>query len=145
VIETVLDTNTLAAGAVATGRTIGEMIDAWLVDNSFAVVLSDPILIELARVLQRPYFTRRLSQADLADFRATVRRSATIVAITAPVPTVLRTRGDNLVLATAASAAVPYVVTGDQEMLRLRSYQGITIMHPRQWMSLLRQPGGTQP
>lgn len=133
-IRAVLDANTLASGAIATGGTIGALIDTWLVGARYEAVLSTPILDELARALRKPYFVGRLSAHDRELYLAAVRRSATVVAITAPVPSVVRTRADNLVLATAASAGVPYLVTGDAELRRLGRYGNATILTPRQFV-----------
>jgi len=141
VIRAVLDTNTLASGIVAAGGTIAVVIDAWLVRGLYSVVLSPEILDELERTLRKPYFTQRQTASDIAGYLAAVRATAAIIPVTTPLPTVVRTRADNLVLATAETGGVPYVVTGDRELQNLGRYRSITILSPRQFLEVLRQQG----
>jgi hypothetical protein len=47
---------------------------------------------------------------------------------------------DDLVLAAAVSAAADYLVTGDRQIRRLGSYQGVTIISPSDSLALLDQP-----
>jgi putative PIN family toxin of toxin-antitoxin system len=145
VIRATLDTTTLASGAVATGGTIGALIDAWFVDGAFGVARSQPILDELERTLRKRSFTDRLSPEDRADYQARVRAAATVVRIDTPVPSVVTGRGDNLVLATAESAGATYVVTGDAELRRLGAYRGIAILSARQFIELLEPERGEAP
>jgi predicted nucleic acid-binding protein len=44
---------------------------------------------------------------------------------------------DDLVLATAVAAAATLIVTGDQDLLVLRRYNGIDIVTPRDFLSRL--------
>jgi predicted nucleic acid-binding protein len=46
-----------------------------------------------------------------------------------------------VVLATAESAGVPYVVTGDREIQELGQYRDITILSPRQFLEHLEREG----
>lgn len=140
-IQATLDTNTLASGAVATGGTIGTVIDTWLIARAFRVALSETILIELNRTLQKRDFTKRLSLEDLTDYQTAVRTTATIVRITTPVPTVARSRVDNLVLATAASAGVQYLVSGDRELQQLGRFYTVEILSPRRFVDLFEEQG----
>lgn len=78
-IEATLDTNTLASGAVATGGTIGALIDAWLVAGVFRVALSETILTELDRTLGKRSFTDRHWGANLVDYQTVIQDAATIL------------------------------------------------------------------
>ncbi len=46
---------------------------------------------------------------------------------------------DDLVLATAVSAAADYLVTGDKQLQRLGGYHGVAIVSPRDFLALLQQ------
>lgn len=41
-----------------------------------------------------------------------------------------------------AFALVVYVVTGDRELLRVRSYHGVAVVSPRDFLSVLESAGG---
>ncbi len=135
-ILAVLDTNTLASGAVATTGPIAALTDAWR-SGAVQVVVSPHILRELDRALHKPYFTNRLDRETRERFFALVQTIATILVISTPVPSVVTTRADNLVLATAKCAGVPFVVSGDRELQRLGRYRDVTVLSPRQFMVVL--------
>jgi predicted nucleic acid-binding protein len=44
---------------------------------------------------------------------------------------------DDLVLAAAVSAGADYLVTGDKQLLRIGRYEGVTIVSPRDFLTLL--------
>ena len=67
-----------------------------------------------------------------------------MVVITAPIPDIVSTFGDNLVLATAESAGTPYLVTGDKELLRLGRYKATAILTPRRFGHVLETTAPSQ-
>jgi uncharacterized protein len=137
VIRAVFDTNVLASGAIAIAGPVAALIDAWH-RGEVEIVVSMHILGELDRALSNAYFVARLD-ADTRDTFLTLARTTTVIAITAPIPNVASTEDDNLVLATAESAGVPYLVTGDTELLRIGEYKGTRILSPRQLHDLLEK------
>ena len=44
---------------------------------------------------------------------------------------------DDAKLALAASGGIDYLVTGDKELLAMRSYQGVPIVTPRAFLEVL--------
>lgn len=64
-------------------------------------------------------------------FQERVRATARVITISPPIPTVLTSRADNIVLATARVAGVPYVAAGDRKMQQLGQFQEIAILSPR--------------
>ena len=136
-IRAVFDTNVLASGAIAIAGPVAALIDAWH-RGEVEIVVSMHILGELDRALSNAYFVARLD-ADTRDTFLTLARTTTVIAITAPIPNVASTEDDNLVLATAESAGVPYLVTGDAELLRIGEYKGTRILSPRQLHDLLEK------
>jgi putative PIN family toxin of toxin-antitoxin system len=63
----VLDANTLASGAITTTGTLASIIDAWR-NGKYTVIVSEPILLELERTLQKPYFQQRLTNEQSSRF-----------------------------------------------------------------------------
>jgi putative PIN family toxin of toxin-antitoxin system len=138
-MQVVLDANILASGAIAPeGGTLATIIDSWQRDR-FGVVLSLPILTELERTLTDPYFTQRLSPRDIATYLVTVRQTSALVQITAEVRGVATHPEDDLVLATAVSAKVDYLVSGDKKLQRVRAYEGVTIVSPREFRDIIER------
>jgi len=133
VIVAIFDTNVLASGAIAKTGPVASLIDAWQ-ERQVQVVISAHIWRELERALTNPYFASRLGASSRKAFLDVVRTTTTMITITVPVPSIARTRGDNLVLATAESAGASYLVTGDVELQRFGRYQATTIVSPRQFL-----------
>jgi putative PIN family toxin of toxin-antitoxin system len=132
----VLDTNALASGAIAFQGTLASIIDAWR-SGEFSLFVSPPILTELERTLEKPYFRQRLTAEQSSRFIALLRRAATISPVTVQVQGVATHPADDLVLATAISAKADYLVTGDTNLQRLGSYESVTILSPREFLGLL--------
>jgi len=116
--------------------TIARLINAFLAEE-FRVYLSSHIFRELEKALTKPYFARRLDPHSLADYMAILRSAAITVEITAEVHGVATHPEDELVLATAVTAGVSHLVTGDSNLLGLRTYQDIAIVSPRHFLGLL--------
>jgi putative PIN family toxin of toxin-antitoxin system len=116
------------------------LIRAWRTEQ-FELVLSEHIVDEVQHTLAGPYFSRFLTATDQELAIAAFRRFATIVPITAVVEGVATHPEDDLVLATAVSGQVDYLVTLDQQLLRLGTYQGVRIVSTREFLIILQAEG----
>jgi putative PIN family toxin of toxin-antitoxin system len=132
----VLDANTLASGAITTTGTLASIIDAWR-NGKYTVIVSEPILLELERTLQKPYFQQRLTNEQSSRFIMLLRKRAIISTITISVRGVATHPEDDLILATALSAKANYLVTGDAKLQKLGTYSGIRILSPRAFLDIL--------
>jgi putative PIN family toxin of toxin-antitoxin system len=103
-IRATLDTNVLAPGIITRAQTVnGQVIQAWR-DNKYSLVLSEAILTELSRTLSEPYFSARLTAAQIEATVNLFHSEATIVPLLATVAGVATHPEDDLILATALSA-----------------------------------------
>lgn len=109
------------------------MIDAWL-EEELQFVLSAPIFDELRRALGKRYFSRRLAAADRASCLDLVRGTALFMQIIVEVKGIASHPEDDLVIATAVSARVPYLVTGDHKLQSLKRFDDVTIVGPREFL-----------
>jgi predicted nucleic acid-binding protein len=100
-------------------------------------VISDHILEEIRRTLAKPYFSRHLTPDDQAAGVELFREDATVTPITVVVGGVATHPEDDLVLATAVSGNVDYLVTRDRQLLRLGTYQGVRIVSTGDFLALL--------
>jgi putative PIN family toxin of toxin-antitoxin system len=137
----VIDTNVLASGFVRSHSDAPpvQVLDAWR-DRAYTLAVSEHILTELTRTLNERYFRARLTVEEIAADLALLRADATIAPITVEVRGVATHPEDDLVLATAVSAQADYLVTGDTKLQRLGSYQGVTIVSPREFLDVLTGP-----
>ncbi len=125
-LRAVLDTNTIISALLFPTRRIAAVLS--LAQTGRYRLLTSPALIrEQARILRH-----RFSWADDA-IRQHVRDLAHIGEIVTPteVPAILeRDPDDNEVLACAVTGQADLIVTGDRDLLSLKSHQGIGIVRP---------------
>jgi putative PIN family toxin of toxin-antitoxin system len=139
VIRAVLDTNTIASGAARfrDGTSPPVMIlQAWILGR-FEMLISEALLKEVISTLSKPYFVMHVDPEVHVATLAALRDEATVVALTAVVSGVATHSEDDLVLATAVSAAADYLVTGDRQLQKLGQYLGVAIISPRDFLTRL--------
>lgn len=124
------DTNTLISGTTISKGPIANVINAWINDD-VVMITSKPLIEELSKTLQKPYFTSRLSKKQIESFINLVNERATITQINTPIPAISKDPDDNIVLATAESGKVSYIVTGDHQLQEIKKYKKIKIVSPR--------------
>jgi putative PIN family toxin of toxin-antitoxin system len=132
----VLDTNVLLSGLMLPTSGPGQIINAWRLAQ-FDLVLSQPMLNEIARVLTYPKIRKRLCWDDKAiqRFILLLRFKAEIVDISLTKINVPADPADNPILATLIAAHAEYLITGDQDLLVLR--QNYPILTPTEFAKKL--------
>lgn len=139
-ITAVLDTNVLASGFVRPEPSPGQLLQAWRTGR-YILVVSDHILTELARTFDEPYFSKRLTPTQRANNVALVREEAVLIFINVDVHGIATHPEDDPVLATAVSGHAQYLVTGDTKLQKLRMYESVTIVSPREFLDAIQTEG----
>jgi predicted nucleic acid-binding protein len=103
------------------------------------LILSEHILDGMVRAWQQPYFRARYTHDQGQRALRFLQNRAAIVTPVDTVHGVADDEEDDLVLATAVAAEVPYLVSGDKGLQRLGHFQTIHILSPREFLDLLRQ------
>jgi putative PIN family toxin of toxin-antitoxin system len=142
-MKAVLDANVLASGFVRMNpRAIPtQLVDAWR-RGAFELVVSEHLRSETLRAFRAPYFRERLSPSQVSRAAAALLYQTTQVEITSDIHGIATHPEDDLVVATAVSAAADYLVTGDKKLQELGMYEGVRIISPRAFMDLLRTHSG---
>ena len=131
----------LASGFTSSAGTSGWLIERWRAGD-YRLVVSDHLLAELGRTLgEDRYFRARTTPQQVAAVLALLRAEAIVVPLTESVSGVATQPKDDLVLATALSAAASLLTTRDRQLLKLRRYRGLTIVSPGELRALLEQEG----
>ncbi len=106
--------------------------------NIFRIAISDPLLAEVHRVLRVKFrwSDEALDEAlaGIADFTRHVRPAMTIDVVEAD-------PDDNRVLECAMEARSEFIVTGDNDLLRLGGYAAIRIIRVADFMNLIDRSG----
>jgi putative PIN family toxin of toxin-antitoxin system len=111
-------------------------------EGAFLCCLSDAILDETRRVLlDTPRLRQRFvyTDADAQAFLANLRAAAYLVEAVPAIEGVVRDPNDDMVIACAVAAAADYVVSRDDDLLALGSYEGIAMITPEAFMDVLRR------
>jgi putative PIN family toxin of toxin-antitoxin system len=135
-MKVVLDTNILASGAISAAGTVSRILDEWR-RGRFRVIVSAPIVAELERTLQKPYFRRYLTKTQSLRFLNLLQRRAKVSRITVSVHKVATHPEDDMILATAVSANADYLVTGDTKLQGIGTYKAVTILSPKRFLAIL--------
>lgn len=131
-MRVLFDTNVLFAAFASEGLCL-EAVETGA--GRCQLVTSAHLLDELTRLLSEKLKLGPASCAAPSDLR-----NICELVDSAPLPhPVCRERDDDAVLAAAVTGGVDIIVTGDDDLLTLRSIQSIGILTPRRFIQLLEE------
>jgi putative PIN family toxin of toxin-antitoxin system len=136
VIRAVLDTNVLVSALLFSGLP-ARLVPAWQASR-FHPVISSPILDEYLRTLAYPKFRltpgdiRALAEEAILPFFETAR-------IKVPPFTMIRDPDDAKFVECALAASVPWIVSGDSDLLDLGRVESVQIITVRAFLDQLKR------
>lgn len=107
--------------------------------DRYQLILSEPIVIEILEVLQRPGLTRKykaLRQIMPQEILKLIER-AELVDLSS-VRAVSRDPKDDKFLATAKEGGASYIVSADKDLLNWKSYEGIQIVEIQTFLAVVK-------
>jgi hypothetical protein len=107
---------------------------------TYAAILSSWIIDETEQTLDEPFFIRRLGPERIRELLAIVYAKCDVHDLTVPVSGVAPDPDDDPILATALSGDAAYIVTGDRALRAISQFRGVTIVTPREFLELFRDP-----
>jgi putative PIN family toxin of toxin-antitoxin system len=132
----VLDANVYVSAIIQPAGTPGRLIERFLREASFEVVLSPAIADEVLRALGYPRVRKLLRGADAQLWFEDIVVLADVVADT-PLSGICEDPDDDKYLAAAFEGRASYVVTGDRRFLAVGEHAGVEIVTPRAFFDLL--------
>jgi hypothetical protein len=134
----VLDTNVVVSAAINPKGPPAEIVKAWMT-HSFVWVASLPLLNELERTLLSPRIRRYMywDEGETAEFLRTVRQTVEVISPDHRIDVITADPADNRLPEATVAAGADYIVSGDQHLLGLRSYEGIPIVTPARFVAVL--------
>lgn len=138
-LKAVVDTNVLVSGTILSRGNPFEILEAWR-RGELILVISREIMAEAATVLRRPKIFRRyrLTENQLTSLLMTLEQEAVIVTPDPVDPLPGLKPPDLKVLACAREGHADYIVSGDDDLLNLKGYEGIPIVTPGAFLTLLK-------
>jgi uncharacterized protein len=137
-----LDANVFASGLISEKGPSGRILARWQ-EERFELVVSPATLEELDRILHYPRIQQQyhLPQEVIGRLLRLLRTQATIVYPAEELHVVERDSADNRHLESARAGDASIIVSGDRHLLELRSYEGIQILSPAAFVTLLDLQG----
>ncbi len=137
-MRAVLDTNVLVSAVLSRGSPPDLILQAWR-RGSFQLVTSAPLLFELDAVLRRPRIKDRLGWTDreLTAFVVALSENATVVEPQEELQIVATDEDDNQVVEAAIEGEADYIVSGDNDLLRLAAYGAVEVVTPARFVAIL--------
>jgi putative PIN family toxin of toxin-antitoxin system len=131
-MKAAFDTNVFVSAFIVPGS---RSEDAFLLAQRRTVDLNSsvPILTEVARVLRTKFHQ---PEKDITAALKLISRAATIVRPGHTI-TALDDQPDNRILECAATAQVGVIVTGDQHLIKLRTFEGIAIVRVADFLRMI--------
>jgi putative PIN family toxin of toxin-antitoxin system len=133
-MRVVVDANVVVSALINDRGNPARVIAAWKLDR-FELVSSASLLHELRVVLSRPSVRRFIAATDseVAAFIDDIEQTAVIATPTETL-TLSDDPDDNRVLEAAVAGEADYLVTGDDDLVRLREVRGTRICTPAQFL-----------
>ena len=137
-LRVVLDANVFVSAYIRPEGPPGEIVERFVRDAAFEVVLSEPIVEEVLRALAYPKVQKAVRSKVGAElwFEDIVVLSH-LVTGDLDVPSISVNPDDDKCIAAAIDWRATFVVTGDPDLLHLHEYANVQIVSPRACLNLL--------
>lgn len=129
-MKLVLDTNVLIAAFITRG-VCHELVEHCVINHE--IILSEFILDELREKLFRKF---AFSSREAANVVRLLRTRAVLVRPQILEKPLCRDPDDNFILGTATAGNCKCIVTGDKDLLDLKSVQGVRMINPSDFWAL---------
>jgi uncharacterized protein len=135
----VLDTNVLISALVSATGTAAQIL-ARCQAGELELLISPANLTELRRVLAYPKIRKRLDYTDtqIEAFVTFLEQSFIVLTPLTEVRAVLADSDDDKFVALALAGEAQYIISGDDHLLRIGQYEGVTILKPAAFLFLWR-------
>ena len=141
-MKVVLDANIYVSSMVNTQGNPRRIMAQWE-QGEFDVLASQSIIDEVGRVLRYPRIVKRHRQDEktIQRFLELLASEAVVVEPTEMLDVVKRDESDNRYLECAIEGRAQYIISGDRHLLELGEYQGVIILPPAAFVTLLESGG----
>ncbi len=136
-LRAVLDANVLVSALLRPNGTPGRILEALLTRRCFTLVLSPALTSELRRVSSYERIRKRLPRFDFDGWWRELERFADAVDAEALAEPRLADADDAVYLAAARAGHADLIVSGDHHLLALEVWEGIPLVNPREFATLI--------
>lgn len=137
-IKAVIDTNVFISSLIGKTKSNPKEIIDHFKNNRFLLVLSPSILKELEAVLREPKLKLIINKDETSALMSLIRIKGLFV-IPSHNLNICRDIHDNKILEAALKANANFIVTGDKDLLVLKSSQSVSIVSPKEFLNQLKK------
>lgn len=136
-MRAVIDTSVLVSGLISPQGPPGEVLRA-LRDGKFTTLYSHETVMEVVEVLGRDFFRSKyhIQTEDISALVSLIRLRGEAV-VPAQKITDCRDPKDNKFLEAAVAGEADYLVSGDDDLLRMNPYRSIPVLSPVEFLELI--------
>jgi len=141
-MRVVLDTNIIVSALIRPGGGLGPVLRG-LRDGEYTMLYAQQPLDELVDVLARPRIRGKygLTDDDVEGILALILLRGDAVVVSQEI-VACRDPKDDLFLSVAVSGQADAIVSGDEDLLVLHPFEGISILSPAEFLTRLREARG---
>jgi len=136
--KVVIDTNIWVSALIATGNP-KKILDAWLIEGLFTVVYPQWLIDELRNTKSKPRLAARIHPDDLQGLILFIEEDGFLVNLE-KVAAISRDPKDDPFLACAQAGDCDFIVTGDDDLLCLKTHGRTRIISAAEFLKILEQP-----
>lgn len=137
-LRVVLDANVFVSAYINPEGTPGQIIESFLRDGSFELVLSEPIIAEVLKALAYPKVQKAArSKTDPALWFEDLVVLSQLVGDDVEVPRLSADPDDDKYISCATAGRASFIVTGDPDLLTVRHHEGARIVTPRSFLDVV--------
>jgi len=137
-LRAVLDANVYVSAVIRPEGPPGQILERFLRDSAFEIVLSASIIEEILRALAYPKVRKRVrAEIDATAWFEAIAMLADLIAGEYAVAGVTADPDDDKYIAAAVEGRATFVVTGDPDLLEVNEHAGVRIVSPRQFLDTL--------
>jgi len=130
----VLDTNVFISATIRDGKP-RQLLKKAVKDKKYVLVTSNEILNETREVLRRPKF--QMSEDEIDQILFALVSSSDIKIVKSNFKVVKEDPDDDMIINTAYDGQVDYIVSGDDDLLRMKKFKNIKIVTVAEMLKLL--------
>jgi putative PIN family toxin of toxin-antitoxin system len=140
VLRVVLDANVFVSAYINPEGTPGQIIQSFLRDGSFELVLSEQIIDEVLGALAYPKVQKAArSKIDPALWFEDLVVLSQLIGDDTNVPRISQDPDDDKYVACAIAGRASFIVTDDPDLLTVRQHERVRIVTPRSFLDVIAQ------
>lgn len=140
--RSVVDTNVIVSVLLSPSGSPARVIQRWE-SEAFDLLVSEPILVEYRRALKYDHLRahHRMTAEEISQVIEGFREFGLLIDVSLDLDVIPEDPEDNKFIECAITGKANYIVTGDSHLLALQDYQGIRILTPAAFLSVLSENG----